>query len=253
MPPKILYSLQDGVARITLNRPEKRNALDGELIGELKEAVAASSRDDKCRVVLITGAGKDFCSGADLAGLEKSAQAGVLDNMSDARRMADVFLMMRNHPRPVIAAVHGRALAGGCGVATACDIILATENAQFGYPEVNIGFVAAMVMAILRRSVPERTALELLVGGEIISARRAHEIGLVHRLYSEEHFRDEVDSYAARLGAKSASAVMLSKRLLYNMDSMSFEAALSAGVDANAIARMTEDCRRGLEKFLKKA
>lgn len=251
--PKILYSLQDGIARITLNRPEKRNALDAELIGELKEAVASSSRDEKCRVVLITGAGKDFCSGADLAGLEKSAQAGVLENMSDARRMADVFLMMRNHPRPVIAAVHGRALAGGCGVATACDIILASENAQFGYPEVNIGFVAAMVMAILRRSVPEKTALGLLVGGEIISASRAHEIGLVHGLYSEEHFLDEVDSYAARLAAKSASAVMLSKRLLYNMDSMSFEAALSAGIDANAIARMTEDCRRGVEKFLKKA
>lgn len=252
MPPKILYVLQDGIARITLNRPEKRNALDGELIGELKEAIASSSRDEKCRVVLIAGAGKDFCSGADLAALEKSAQASVLDNMTDARRMADVFLMMRNHPRPVIAAVHGRALAGGCGVATACDIILATENAQFGYPEVNIGFVAAMVMAILRRSVSEKTALELLVGGEIISAGRAHELGLVHRLYSEDHFQDEVDSYAARLAAKSASAMMLSKRLLYNMDSMSFEAALSAGVDANAIARMTEDCRRGVEKFLKR-
>jgi methylglutaconyl-CoA hydratase len=252
MPKKILYDVQDGIGRITLNRPEKRNALDGELVGELKEAVASSSRDDKCRVVVITGAGKDFCSGADLAGLEKSAQAGVLDNMADARRMADVFLMMRNHPRPVIAAVHGRALAGGCGVATACDIILATESALFGYPEVNIGFVPAMVMAILRRSISEKIALELVVGGEIISAGRAYEIGLVHRLYPEEHFHDEVDSYAARLAGKSASAVMLSKRLLYNMDSMSFEAALAAGVDGNAIARMTEDCRRGVEKFLKR-
>lgn len=252
MAQKVLYELQNGIARITLNRPEKRNALDAELIGELREAIGSSSREEKCRVVLLTGAGKDFCSGADLAGLEKTAQAGVLDNMADARRMADVFLMMRNHPRPVIAAVHGRALAGGCGVATACDIILAAETAQFGYPEVNIGFVAAIVMAILRRSISEKTALELLVGGETISAGRAYEIGLVHHLYSDEHFHDEVNSYAARLASKSASAVMLSKRLLYNMDSMSFEAALSAGVDTNAIARMTEDFRKSLERFLKK-
>jgi methylglutaconyl-CoA hydratase len=253
MPQKILYEVQNGIGRITLNRPDKRNALDGELIGELKEAIAASAQDDQCRVVLITGAGKDFCSGADLAGLEKTAQAGVLDNMADARRMADVFLMMRNHPRPVIAAVHGRALAGGCGVATACDIILAAETAQFGYPEVNIGFVPAMVMAILRRSISEKAALEMVVGGEIISAGRAYEIGLVHRLYPDEHFQNEVDSYAMRLAAKSTSAVMLSKRLLYNMDSMSFEAALAAGVDTNAIARMTEDCRKGVERFLKKS
>lgn len=253
MPPKVLYEVQNGLARITLNRPDKRNALDGELIAELGTAIASSSRDDKCRVVLITGAGKDFCSGADLAGLEKTTQASVLDNMADARRMADVFLMMRNHPRPVIAAVHGRALAGGCGVATACDIILASETAQFGYPEVNIGFVPAMVMVILRRSVSEKAALEMVVGGEIFSAGRAYEIGLVHRLYSEEHFHSEVESYVTRLASKSASAVMLSKRLLYNMDSMSFEAALTAGVDTNVIARMTEDCRRGVERFLKKS
>jgi methylglutaconyl-CoA hydratase len=250
---KVLYQVQDGIARITLNRPEKRNALDGELVSELKEAVASSARDQQCRVVLLAGAGTDFCSGADLAGLDKSAQAGVLDNMADARNMADVFLMMRNHPRPIIAAVHGRALAGGCGVATACDIILASESAQFGYPEVNIGFVPAMVMAILRRSISEKAALELVVTGEVISAARAHEIGLIHRVYPDAQFQGEVNAYAARLAAKSASAVMLSKRLLYNMDSMSFEGALTAGVDTNAIARMTEDCRRGVERFLKKS
>jgi methylglutaconyl-CoA hydratase len=249
---KVLYQVQDGIARITLNRPEKRNALDQELVSELKEAVAASASDQQCRAVLLSGAGTDFCSGADLAGLDKTAQAGVLDNMADARNMADVFLMMRNHPRPIIAAVHGRALAGGCGVATACDTILASESAQFGYPEVNIGFVPAMVMAILRRSISEKAALELVVTGEIISAARAHEIGLIHRVYPDAQFQTEATAYATKLAAKSASAVMLSKRLLYNMDSMSFEAALAAGVDTNAIARMTEDCRRGVERFLKK-
>jgi methylglutaconyl-CoA hydratase len=249
---KILYEMRDGVARITLNRPDKRNALDGELVGELKAAFSASASDDACRVVLLAGAGTDFCSGADLANLKKTAQNSVLDNLADARATADLFLMMRNHPRPVIAAVQGRALAGGCGIATACDIVLAAQSAQFGYPEVNIGFVPAMVMAILRRSVSEKAAFELVVTGETVSATRAHELGLVHRVFADAQFSAEVETYVAKLAAKSASAVTLSKRLLYNMDSMSFEAALQAGVEVNAIARQTEDCRRGVEKFLKK-
>jgi methylglutaconyl-CoA hydratase len=248
---KILYELRGGVARITLNRPDKRNALDGEIVAELKAAFSASASDDACRVVLLTGAGTDFCSGADLANLEKTAQNSVLDNMADARSTADLFLMMRNHPRPVIAAVQGRALAGGCGIATACDIILAAQSAQFGYPEVNIGFVPAMVMAILRRSVSEKAAFELVVTGETVSAARAHDLGLVHRVFADDQFSSEVESYVVKLAAKSASAVMLSKRLLYNMDSMSFESALQAGVEINAIARQTEDCRKGVEKFLK--
>ena len=250
---KILYAIQDGIGTITLNRPEKRNALDRELIAQLKEAFSASASDPACRVVVLTGAGTDFCSGADLAGLEKTAQAGVLDNIADARQTAELFLLMRNHPRPIIAAVHGRALAGGCGIATACDIILAANSAQFGYPEVNIGFVPAMVMAILRRSISEKAALELVIGGEVISASRARELGLVHRVYADDQFQAEVGAYAAKLAAKSPSALMLSKRLLYQMDSMSFEAALEAGVEINAIARMTEDCRRGISRFLAKA
>ncbi|MGZ7057518.1 MAG: enoyl-CoA hydratase/isomerase family protein, partial [Candidatus Angelobacter sp.] len=241
---KILCELRDGIARITLNRPDKRNALDGEMVAELKSAFSASSEDAGCRVVLLTGAGTDFCSGADLANLEKTAQNSVLDNMADARSTADLFLMMRNHPRPVIAAVQGRALAGGCGIATACDIILAAQSAQFGYPEVNIGFVPAMVMAILRRSISEKAAFELVVTGETVSASRAHDLGLVHRVFADDQFAAEVEAYVAKLAAKSASAIMLSKRLLYNMDSMSFEAALQAGVEINAIARQTEDCRK---------
>jgi methylglutaconyl-CoA hydratase len=249
---KILYDLRDGISRITLNRPDKRNALDGEMVAELKSAFSASAADAECRVVLLTGAGTDFCSGADLANLEKTAKNSVLDNIADARSTADLFLMMRNHPRPVIAAVQGRALAGGCGIASACDIILASQSGQFGYPEVNIGFVPAMVMAILRRSVSEKAAFELVVTGETVSAARAQELGLVHRVFGDEQFAAEVESYVAELTTKSGSAVMLSKRLLYNMDSMSFEAALQAGVEINAIARQTEDCRKGVERFLKK-
>jgi methylglutaconyl-CoA hydratase len=245
----VLCTVDDGIARITLNRPEKRNALNAELIAELKQAF----REVDARVIVLSGAGKDFCSGADLAALERVSTAGVLDNMEDARHMAELFLQIRNHPRPVIAAVEGRALAGGCGLATACDIVIASDTAQFGYPEVNIGFIPAMVMAILRRSVSEKAAFELIVSGEPITAARALELGVIQRIYPNASFAGDVTAFAAKLAAKSTSALSLSKRLLYHMDSMSFDAALEAGVQANAIARMTDDCRRGVERFLKKS
>jgi methylglutaconyl-CoA hydratase len=244
---KILYSVDAGLARITLNRPEKRNALDAEVISELKSAVAASDR-----VILLSGAGADFCSGADLSGLHNMAEAGVLDHMASARAMAELFIAMRRHPYPIIAAVRGRALAGGCGLATAADMILASESARFGYPEVNIGFVPAMVMAILRRSVSEKRAFEMITTGEIITSQTAYDYGLVNSVFADETFDLDVEAFASKLASKSSSAIMLSKRLLYHMDNMSFEAAIEAGVETNAIARMTDDMKRGVEKFLKK-
>ena len=247
----IVYQLQDGIARITLNRPEKRNALNPELINGLKNALAQSTGGD-VRVVLIAGAGADFCSGADLAGLDRTAGESVLDHLETARELAGVFLLMRRHPRPIVAAVRGRALAGGCGVATACDLILANESAQFGYPEVKIGFVPAMVMAILRRSVSEKRAFELITTGEIITAAQAHAVGMINRVYPDAEFDTRVEEYVAALASRSSSAVSLSKNLLYHMDGMTFEAAIEAGVHANALARMTEDARRGIERFVKK-
>jgi methylglutaconyl-CoA hydratase len=253
MPP-IDYTHADvaGIARITLNRPEKRNALSPELIAELSAALADSARDANVRVVILTGAGQDFCSGADLAAFDRAAEAGVLDHLETARALADVLLQMRRHPHPIVAAVRGRALAGGCGLATACDLIVAAESAKFGYPEVNIGFVPAMVMAILRRNMSEKRAFELIVTGEIIDAHAAHAAGLINRVYPDAEFDARVNEYAASLAAKSASAISLSKNLLYHMDSMTFESAIEAGVHGNAIARMTEDARRGIEKFAKK-
>jgi methylglutaconyl-CoA hydratase len=249
---KILYSVEQNVARVTLNRPDKRNALDDEIISELKDSMRRSSGDESVRAVVITGAGKDFCSGADLSALRKISEASVMENVEDARSLGELFVSMRRHPRPVIAAVRGRALAGGCGLATACDLILASATAQFGYPEVNIGFIPAMVMAILRRSVSEKRAFELITRGEVIDARAAHDLGLVNRVFPDEGFEDAVAEYASQLAGKSASAVSLSKSLLYHMDSMGFEAAIEAGAQMNAITRMTEDCKRGIERFLKK-
>jgi len=249
---KIIYSVESGIARITLNRPEKRNAIDGELIGELKNALRQAGDDRGARAILLTGAGPDFCAGADLAMLERLGQAGAMENLTDARDLADLFLMMRKHPRPIIAAVRGRVLAGGCGMATAADLILAAESARFGYPEVNIGFVPAMVMAMLRRSVSEKRAFELLTMGETISAGQALEAGMINRVFHDADFEGEVESYVAQLAAKSASAVTLAKGLLYQMDAIPFEAALEAGVYVNAVARMTDDCKQGIARFLKK-
>jgi methylglutaconyl-CoA hydratase len=249
---KIAYTIDGPVAHLTLNRPEKRNALDSQMVSEIRRALAASAENSEVRVVLLSGAGKDFCSGADLAALHQIAGATVMENVADARQLADVFLDMRRHPRPIVAAVRGRALAGGCGIATAADIILATESAQFGYPEVKIGFVPAMVMAIVRRSVSEKRAFELLTSGEPFPARTALEIGMINRIFPDASFDGEVESYAAQLATRSASALSLTKSLLYQIDAMAFETALSAGVNINALARQTEDCRRGIEKFLKR-
>ena len=248
----ILYSVDGAVARITLNRPEKRNALNDVVIAGLKDGLTQASKDERVRVVVISGAGKDFCSGADLSALQKIAGASVAENAEDARLLLELFLLIRQLPVPVIAAVTGRALAGGCGLATACDLVLAASSARFGYPEVKIGFVPAMVMAILRRSLSEKRAFELITTGDVITAQTAFDYGLVNRVFADETFDVDVQAFTSRLASKSQSALMLSKRLLYQMDTMAFEAAIEAGVQTNAIARSTEDCKRGIERFLKK-
>ena len=246
----VLSSIDDAIARITLNRPEKRNALNDQLIGALKEALVASAANEGARVIVINGNGTDFCSGADLAALEKISQSTAAANASDARALLELFVLIRSLPIPVVAAVHGRALAGGCGLATSCDIVLASENAQFGYPEVKIGFVPAMVTAILRRNVSEKLAFELLTRGDTISSRDAVRIGLINRVFPDDTFADEVTEYLKAFSSSSRSAVSLTKTLLYQVDGVSFLEAIETGADVNVIARMTEDCQKGIARFL---
>ncbi|MER3428870.1 MAG: methylglutaconyl-CoA hydratase [Pyrinomonas sp.] len=246
----LIYSTEGPAAVITLNRPEKRNALNDELIAELKAALRRADEDASVRAIVITGAGKDFCAGADLVQLRRISQSSIVENLRDAEALMELFALIRRVRVPVVAAVRGRALAGGCGLATACDVVLAAESARFGYPEVKIGFVPAMVMAILRRNVPEKKAFELLVRGEEIGAAEAERIGLVSRVYADDAFAAEVESYVGGFARASRSAVMLTKRLLYQIDGLTFDAALRAGADANTIARMTEDCRAGIARFL---
>ena len=252
----ILYRTEAGIARITLNRPEKRNALNPEVIAAFEDALARSAKDAAVRVVLITAAGKDFCAGLDLLALDKGNangnDAGVLEHMESARRLAGVLLAIRRHPRPVVAAVHGRALGGGAGIASASDLILAAESASIGYPEVKIGFVPAMVAALLRRAVTEKRMFELLVSGEPVSAPEAKAIGLINQVFPDAEFETRVEAYVQNLAAKSASALSLTKQLLYHTDGMTLEKAIEAGVQMNALSRTTEDAKRGFAGFGKK-
>jgi methylglutaconyl-CoA hydratase len=248
----LLYAIEGTVALVTLNRPEKRNALDDALVAGLKEALREADARADLRAVLLTGAGADFCSGADLSALQKISESSIVENLEDAQSLMELYALIRHVRVPVVAAVRGRALAGGCGLATACDIVLASASARFGYPEVKIGFVPAMVTAILRRNVSEKRAFELITRGEEITAAEAERFGLINHVFEDESFESEVERYVAGFERVSRSAVMLTKRLLYQTDGLTFDAALQAGTDTNAIARMTEDCRAGIERFLKK-
>lgn len=249
---RIRYETDDaGVATFTLDRPEKRNALDARTVTELREALRQAAADQDARVVAVRGAGPDFCAGADLAELDRMARDGdAMRNLADARALGDLFIEMRRHPLPIVAVVHGNAIAGGAGLATACDLVLAREDAVFGYPEVRLGFVPAMVMAILRRSVSEKVAFELVERGGRISAAEAERLGLVNRVLDEDGFEDGVREYVAGLAARSASAARLIKRLLYGMDGLSFEEAIGRGAEVNVLARLTDDARAGVRRFL---
>jgi methylglutaconyl-CoA hydratase len=247
---EVLYQAGDGIARIVLNRPEKRNALSAAVIAGVREGLARSAADKDVRVVALAGTGADFCSGADLAELRKIAENGPLENIADARSLGELFLEIRGHRCPVIAAVQGRALAGGCGLATACDLVLAAESVQFGYPEVSIGFVPAMVMALLRRQVSEKRAFELLTLGNVIGAREAMSLGMINAVFPDASFESDVEAWVNVLAQKPPGAVAMTKSLLYEGDNLSFEAAIEAGIHANALARTTEECRQGVERFL---
>jgi methylglutaconyl-CoA hydratase len=249
----VLVTQEGAVGVITLNRPDKRNALNDTVVAGVKAALAELNADDSVRVIMLTGSGPDFCAGADLAQLERIAEdAGAMANLDDAQSLGDLFIRMRHSPKPIVAAVRGNAIAGGAGLALACDIVLADEDAVFGYPEVHLGFVPAMVMALLRRAVGEKIAFELVSRGNRIDADEAWRLGLVNCVFEADAFEDEVALYTRELTQRSASALALTKRLLYGMDGSSFEEAIARGAEVNALARATEDCRAGVRRFLER-
>jgi methylglutaconyl-CoA hydratase len=254
--PVLLEARVGGVVRLTLNRPEKRNALNQELVSALTAAMARTAADTTVRVVAIAGAGKDFCAGLDLAELARVAEPGVensyAEGLASARALGALFARMRAHPRPLVALVQGRALAGGCGIATACDLVLASEAAELAYTEIHLGFVPALVMSLLRRKVGETRAFELVALGNRYSARESQDLGLVNRVFVPEAFDRESAAYLEELASRPPGALALTKRLLYELDGMPLPAALERGAEINAQARMSEECRTGVRRFLEK-
>lgn len=249
--PLVLAQTTDGVARLTLNRPGKRNALNTAMVEALHQELDRLAGDSGARVVALRGAGADFCAGADLAEVAESQTQGPETGLAAAQRIGDLFVAIRRLPKPVVAVVHGRALAGGCGLASACDLVLAHEEARFGYPEVHLGFVPAMVMAVLRRKTGESTAFELAVGGRSIGAAEAASAGLANRVLPADAFDSAVREYLSDLAARPPGAAALTKRLLYGLDGASFEEAVARGAEVNALARLTDECRAGVNRFLK--
>lgn len=240
----------DGVAILTLARPEKRNALDPETIADLEEALAAAEADERVATILLAAEGRDFCAGADLAHIERTLDMSRRELEQDALDMGRLFLHMRRLPKAIVAAVQGNALAGGAGLATACDMVLAADDANFGYPEIHIGFVPAMVMTMLVRAVGEKRAFGLVASGHRIGAREAMEIGLVHTVFSRHTFADDSLAFAADLATRSRTSMALTKRLLYELDELTFAEGIDRGASVNAEARSTEDMRAGVRAFL---
>jgi methylglutaconyl-CoA hydratase len=248
--PLLLQEESGAVLTLTLNRPEKRNALSGALVTALEEALERARNREEIRVILLRGAGTDFCAGADLAELEGMLEATPEESLADAQRLGDLLMTMRGYPKPIVAVVQGRALAGGCGLATACDLVLAREGAEFGYPEVHLGFVPAMVMAILRRKMLESQAFDLVATGRRISALEARQLGLVNRVFPDSEFLEGVTAFSRDLARRPPSALSLTKGLLYEQADLSVVEGVARGAEVNVEARSTEACREGVRKFL---
>src|SRR2546423_12332707 len=236
------------IGRITLARPEKRNALDRVTAEELADALFSLS-DSPVRVVAIEGEGADFCAGADLSALEQMLDAPRQEHIDDAKALGHVFHTIRRMEKPVVALVRGRAFAGGAGLASACDIVLAHEDARFAYPEVTIGFVPAMVMAMLRRCVGEKLAFDLVATGRVLSAEEARQIGLVSRVFPALEFDTVSEGVLKQLSQAPPTAMAATKTLFYKIDSPSFLDGITTGIVANADARSTQAFRDGVKRF----
>jgi methylglutaconyl-CoA hydratase len=241
------------VATLTLNRPDKRNALSSALVAALRAALDEAAADEAVRVVVLTGAGTVFSAGADLAALEALQTASAMDNLADSEHLAALFEQIYLHPKPVIAKVNGSAIAGGCGLAAVCDVALAATRATFGFTEVRLGFVPAIVMVFLLRKLGEAAARDLLLRGALITADEAAATGLITRAVAPEDLDGAVDALARELATQtSGSAVALTKKMLAQVPGMGLREALAYAAQMNAFARSTPDCRAGITAFLNK-
>src|SRR5271163_1097121 len=239
------------LATLTLNRPDKRNAINSKMVSEIQSALD-EIENGRTRVAIFTGAGKSFCAGMDLEMLSNIANQSSAENMDDSRRMAKMFRRIWSFSKPLIAAVNGAALAGGCGIATLCDFTIAVPEAKFGYTEVRIGFLPAIVSVFLTRQIGEKRARDLLLTGRIIEAAEAKEIGLITEVVPADHLMDRAHELASVLIAASPSSLTRAKRLLTSAAAAGVDADLERAVLENARIRCTPDFKEGVASFLEK-
>jgi methylglutaconyl-CoA hydratase len=239
------------VATLTLNRPEKRNAISYQLIEELHHALH-DVQTSRSHILILTGAGAAFCSGMDLDNLREITRHTEEENLADSGRMAHMFRTLYEFPKVTIAAVNGSALAGGCGLATLCDFTVASQSAKFGYTEVRIGFVPAIVSAFLLRQVGEKQARDLLLTGRIIDADEALRLGLVTEVVEPANLMSRARELADTLVANSPASLLATKRLLHTYSRGELDRQIAAAVDENARIRTTQDFREGVNAFLEK-
>jgi methylglutaconyl-CoA hydratase len=247
----IQLACESRVATITFNRPEKRNALSLQMLDELVAALDQIESDDAL-VVILTGAGKAFCAGMDLDELKSLTGKSHSQNVEDSRRMARFFRRLYDFPKPTIAAVNGAAIAGGTGIATMCDFTLAVPEAKFGYTEVRIGFVPAIVSSILVWQVGHKIARDLLLSGRIFDAAEANRCGLVNEIVPPERLLARANELAAQIMENSPTSVRLTKKLINGFIADSLDRQTSQAVEENAAIRQTADFREGVSSFLEK-
>jgi len=241
----------DQVTTITLNRPEKRNALSREMITEIL-AVLDEIEVSNSRVAIITGAGRAFCSGLDLDALSTIASQSPDENLADTRHTARLFRRLWSYPKILIAAVNGPAIAGGCGVATLCDFTLAAPDARFGYTEVRIGFIPALVGLFLERQVGEKIARDLLLTGRILEADEAHKLGLVTRVVPADLLVESARELGATLIGNSPGGLTATKRLIVQPSEAEVDRHIELAIAESVAIRATPDFREGLASFLEK-
>ena len=249
----INYEVLNRIAYITINRPEKRNALNLELVASLKQAFLYAKDDNNVKIVILQADGEVFSAGADLAYLQQLQTNSYEENVTDSAALKDLFYSIYTFPKIVIAQVEGHAIAGGCGLASICDIVFAIPEAKFGYTEVKIGFIPALVACFLVRKLGEARTKELLLSGDLIDAETASRYGLINFVVEKNNIRENVKKYAENLtSGTSAQSISLTKQLLNIVQNSSLESSLEEAVLFNASARATIDCKQGISAFLNK-
>ena len=245
--------LNDRIGHIVLNRPEKRNAFNAELVTELKQAFRHFYASDACKIIVLRAKGEVFSAGADLGYLQQLQKNTYDENRADSRHLMELYEMIYAGPKVVISQVEGHAIAGGCGLATVTDFCFAVPGANFGYTEVRIGFIPAIVSVFLARKLGEGKARELLLTGDLLSATEAQHVGLINFVTPADEIADKVQEFALNLAKNcSGSALAMTKQLLADVQDLPYQAALALAADRNAQARATDDCQHGIASFLNK-